>query len=53
MRPHHAVFMAAALNLAGTFAGTAVAATIGKQQTAIHYFQYRMFLGNNIIKSFI
>jgi PiT family inorganic phosphate transporter len=30
MRPHHAVFMAAALNLAGTFAGTAVAATIGK-----------------------
>jgi PiT family inorganic phosphate transporter len=30
MRPHHAVFMAAVLNLAGTFAGTAVAATIGK-----------------------
>ncbi|HET9316139.1 MAG TPA: inorganic phosphate transporter, partial [Vicinamibacteria bacterium] len=30
MRPHHAVLMAAVLNLAGTFAGTAVAATIGK-----------------------
>lgn len=30
MRPHHAVFMAAVLNLAGTFAGTAVAATIGQ-----------------------
>jgi PiT family inorganic phosphate transporter len=29
MRPHHAVLMAAVLNLAGTFAGTAVAATIG------------------------
>lgn len=30
MRPHRAVLMAAVLNLAGTFAGTAVAATIGK-----------------------
>jgi len=30
MKPGHAVIMAAVLNLAGTFAGTAVAATIGK-----------------------
>ena len=30
MRPHRAVLMAAVLNLAGAFAGTAVAATIGK-----------------------
>ena len=30
MRPHHAVVMAAVLNAAGAFAGTAVAATIGK-----------------------
>jgi PiT family inorganic phosphate transporter len=30
LRPHHAVVMAAALNAAGAFAGTAVAATIGK-----------------------
>jgi len=30
MRPHHAVLMAALLNAAGAFAGTAVAATIGK-----------------------
>src|SRR4030095_11523594 len=30
MRPHHAVLMAAVLNLAGTFAGTAVAAPIGR-----------------------
>ena len=30
MRPHHAVLMAAVLNAAGAFAGTAVAATIGK-----------------------
>ncbi|HET7294733.1 MAG TPA: inorganic phosphate transporter [Vicinamibacteria bacterium] len=30
MRPHHAVMMAAVLNAAGAFAGTAVAATIGK-----------------------
>jgi PiT family inorganic phosphate transporter len=30
MRPHHAVFMAAVLNAAGAFAGTAVASTIGK-----------------------
>ena len=30
MRPHHAVIMAAVLNAAGAFAGTAVAATIGK-----------------------
>lgn len=30
MRPQHAVFMAAVLNGAGAFAGTAVAATIGK-----------------------
>ena len=30
MRPHHAVMMAALLNAVGAFAGTAVAATIGK-----------------------
>ncbi len=30
MRPHHAVLMAAVLNAAGAFAGTAVASTIGK-----------------------
>jgi inorganic phosphate transporter, PiT family len=30
MRPHHAVLMAAVLNAAGAFAGTAVATTIGK-----------------------
>lgn len=30
MRPHHAVIMASVLNAAGAFAGTAVAATIGK-----------------------
>jgi PiT family inorganic phosphate transporter len=30
MRPHHAVLMAATLNAAGAFAGTAVASTIGK-----------------------
>jgi PiT family inorganic phosphate transporter len=30
MRPHHAVLMAALLNAVGAFAGTAVAATIGK-----------------------
>jgi PiT family inorganic phosphate transporter len=30
LRPHHAVIMAAVLNGAGAFAGTAVAATIGK-----------------------
>jgi PiT family inorganic phosphate transporter len=30
LRPHHAVVMAAVLNAAGAFAGTAVAATIGK-----------------------
>ena len=30
MRPHHAVLMAAVLNAAGTFVGTAVATTIGK-----------------------
>jgi PiT family inorganic phosphate transporter len=30
MRPHHAVLMAAVLNAAGAFAGTAVAATIGQ-----------------------
>src|SRR5512134_3616855 len=30
MRPHHAVLMAALLNAGGAFAGTAVAATIGK-----------------------
>jgi PiT family inorganic phosphate transporter len=30
LRPHHAVIMAAVLNAAGAFAGTAVAATIGK-----------------------
>jgi PiT family inorganic phosphate transporter len=30
IRPHHAVMMAAVLNAAGAFAGTAVASTIGK-----------------------
>ena len=30
LRPHHAVLMASVLNAAGAFAGTAVAATIGK-----------------------
>jgi PiT family inorganic phosphate transporter len=30
LRPHHAVWMAAILNAAGAFAGTAVAVTIGK-----------------------
>src|SRR5512134_2536098 len=30
MRPHHAVLMAAVLNAAGAFAGTAVASTIGQ-----------------------
>src|SRR3970282_1869474 len=30
MRPHHAVLMAAVLNAAGAFAGTAVPATIGQ-----------------------
>ena len=30
LRPHHAVLMAGVLNAAGAFAGTAVAATIGK-----------------------
>jgi PiT family inorganic phosphate transporter len=30
LRPHHAVLMAALLNAAGAFSGTAVAATIGK-----------------------
>jgi PiT family inorganic phosphate transporter len=30
LRPHHAVVMAAVLNAAGAFAGTAVASTIGK-----------------------
>src|SRR3990172_6724418 len=41
MRPHHAVVMAAVLNAAGAFAGTAVAATIGKgilRAEAIHLY---------------